>query len=135
MMKNTFLLLFFALCLSGCSCKPERIFEFIKNTGMFKGTGEVMAIGEFSKIESNFKKDLTNDSSKIELRLYNGRIPDLYENEANIARQCAKTYVELTESEDYQTIEVFIIKTSDLNPTEILYQSKYLFEVSSLIDE
>jgi len=102
---------------------------------MFKGTGEVMAIGEFSKIESNFNKDLTNDSSKIELRLYNGRIPDLYENEANIARQCAKTYVLLTESEDYQTIEVFIIKTSDHNPSEILYQSKYLFEVSSLIDE
>lgn len=108
--------------------------EFIASSSMFKGSGEVMAIGEFKRIESNFQKDLSNDRSKIELRLYNGTLPDLYDNEANIARQCAKTYVELSESEDYQSIEVFIIKTSDLNPTETLYQSSYLFEVASLID-
>ncbi|GAB3649738.1 hypothetical protein GCM10028791_15840 [Echinicola sediminis] len=123
------------LFLSSCSCSPEKLMEFIANTGIFKGSSELMTIGGFSRIESNFNKDFSSESSKIELRLYNGTLPELYENEANIARQCAKTYVELTESEDYQSIEVFIIKTSDMSPHETLYQSNYLFEVSSLLDQ
>ncbi len=102
---------------------------------MFKGQGEVMAIGHFNRIEANFQKDLSQEQSKIELRLFNGQLPELYENEANIARKCAKTYVEATESQDYKEIEIFIIKTSEDIPPQTLYQSSYLFEVASLIEE
>ncbi|WP_215223287.1 hypothetical protein [Echinicola shivajiensis] len=135
MKKNSFLILFLVCLLSGCSCNPEKLFELIANSSMFKGQGEVMAIGHFNRIEANFQKDLSQEQSKIELRLFNGQLPELYENEANIARKCAKTYVEATESQDYKEIEIFIIKTSEDIPPQTLYQSSYLFEVASLIEE
>ncbi|UCS95279.1 hypothetical protein KZP23_09835 [Echinicola marina] len=135
MNKFSFLILFLAYFLSGCSCNPEALIELIANSSMFKGQGEVMAIGHFNRIEANFQKNLSEQQSKIELRLYNGKLPELYENEANIARKCAKAYIEATESQDYKEIEIFIIKTSEEIPPQTLYQSSYLFEVASLSEE
>ncbi|WP_186757599.1 hypothetical protein [Echinicola salinicaeni] len=135
MNKFSFLILFLAYFLSGCSCNPEALIELIAKSSMFKGQGEVMAIGHFNRIEANFQKDLSEEQSKIELKLYNGQLPELYENEANIARKCAKTYIEATESQDYKKIEIFIIKTSEDIPPQTLYQSSYLFEVASLSEE
>lgn len=130
-----FILICSSLLLASCSCNPEKIFEMIANSSMFKGQGEVMAIGGFSRIESHFQKDFSNDSSRIELKLFDGKLPELYENEANIARKCAKTYIEASESEDYYEIEVFIIKTDEQIPSQTIYQSNYTFEVASLVDK
>lgn len=123
--------------LYSCSCNPEKIMEWMAKSPMFKGTPEVMAIGGFTSVTSNYSKSVVNDSSfsKIELRLYNGSLQELYENEANIARECAKTFVEASESEDYDKIEVFIIKTDEMNTSQILYQSQYLFDIDGLVEK
>ncbi|AWW31425.1 hypothetical protein DN752_15565 [Echinicola strongylocentroti] len=121
--------------LSSCSCNPEKLIEWIASSDFFKGSEEVRAVGGFGRVESSFHKDYNNDSSKIELRLYDGTLPELYKNEANIARKCAKVFIEASDSEDYQNIEVFIIKTDESDPFKAIYQSQYLFEVASLTKE
>ncbi|AGA78172.1 hypothetical protein [Echinicola vietnamensis] len=132
-LKSTYWLLFCSLIFaSGCSCNPEKLIQWVASSDLFKGTEEVKAIGGFGRVASSFHKDYGNDSSKIELRLYDGTHPELYENEANIARLCAKAFVEASDSHDYQDIEVFIIKTDANDPFKAIYQSQYLFEVASL---
>lgn len=124
------------LSLSGCSCDPERIMEWVASSSLFKGMEEVKAVGEFQRISINHSSHTDKDSSysKIEIRLFDGQIEDLYKNEANIARQCAQTYIKTSENEDYDQIEVFIIKTQESNPNQAIYQSQYLFKVNELID-
>ncbi len=134
--NTLFLLIILAGGISGCSCNPEKVIRWVfQFSNSLQAIEETRAIGQFGRVEANLKKELGEEASTIELKLYNGQLPELYENEANIARQCAKAFVMAFESEDYDEIIVFIIKTNENQHEQILYKSQYRFEMPSLTRE
>ncbi|MDN3669669.1 hypothetical protein QWY93_10060 [Echinicola jeungdonensis] len=122
--------------ISSCSCNPEKVFQIVSYfSSTFKGVEDARSIGQFGRVEANINKDLAHGVSTINLKLYNGKLPSLYENEANIARQCAKAFILGSDTEDYDEIIVFIIKTGNSQSEKIIYKSQYKFEVPSLVEE
>jgi hypothetical protein len=141
-MKNLVLIPFMLLAFSFTSCDGEKVmktmlwgFNKMAGEGYFP-SNEILALGEFEGAEVQVSKiyaDGQNEST-IEIRLHNGKSPELRFSEENIARKCAELYtLGYSKIKDYKTIKISFIQTDPYN-IENFAVSEYSFDVGDLLN-
>jgi hypothetical protein len=126
---------------SSCACDGETIvkgmmwgFSQIAGEGYIP-SAEIIALGEFESVEVNVSQEYTDGENQgtIELRLFNGKSPEMRMSEENVARKCAELYSQgYSKIEDYKTIKISFIQTDPFN-AENYAISEYTFEVKDLL--
>jgi len=140
-MKRLFLFLPFLILGSSCACDGERVFQTMM-WGMNKMVGEgyfpsaeIIALGNFERVEVSMQKSIQNGESnnEVELRLINGRGPQLHVGEEILARKVAELYTEeYSKIKEYDFVNIIFIQTDPYNPDN-LAMSEYSFRVEDLI--
>ncbi|MCL6259752.1 hypothetical protein M3O96_11680 [Aquiflexum sp. TKW24L] len=130
-----------SLFISSCACDGETMvkgmmwgFNKIAGEGYIP-SNEIMALGEFESVEVNVSQIYADgeDQSTIELRLFNGKSPEMRVREDNVARKCAELYAQgYSKIEDYKIIKISFIQTDPFN-AENYAISEYTFEVKDLL--
>lgn len=130
-----------SLFVSSCACDGETMVKgmmwgFSKIAGEgYIPSAEILALGEFESVEVNVSQEYTDGESQgtIELRLFNGKSPEMRMSEENVARKCAELYAQdYSKIEDYKTIKISFIQTDPFN-AENYAISEYSFEVKDLL--
>lgn len=133
--------LLLAQMLLGCACDSDKLakgffwgFNKIAGEGYFPSP-ELIALGEFEGVDVAVKQSWVNgeNESSIELKLYNGRSPDLLTNEANLARKCAEMYAaNYSKINDFKTLHILFVRTDPM-VVENYAVAEYNFEVKDLL--
>lgn len=141
MKKQTALLALIAGMLSSCACDPENLIkgamwgmEKMAGVGYFPSP-EILALGNFERVEVSMSKQHLDGETQaeIELRLINGKGPDMHYSEENLARKCAELYAkEYSKIYEYQTIRIVFIQTDPFQPDNMA-MSEYSFQVEDLL--
>lgn len=131
------------LWLSSCACDGETLLKTmmwsmnkLAGDGYFPSS-EIMAIGNFERVEVNMQKSFHDGVryNEVELRLINGRGPQLHVGEEIIARKVAEIYaVEFSKINEYDAVKITFIQTDPFNPDN-LAMSEYHFRVEDLISD
>jgi tRNA G10 N-methylase Trm11 len=128
---------------SSCACDGETIVKgmmwgFSKIAGEgYIPSAEIMALGEFESVEVNVSQSYTDgeNQSTIDLRLFNGKSPEMRMSEENVARKVAELYSQgYSKIEDYKTIKISFIQTDPFN-AENYAITEYTFEVKDLLNQ
>lgn len=141
-MKNLTFITILLLSFSMTSCDGDKVMKtmlwgFNKMAGEgYIPSQEILALGEFEGAEVLVSKIIENgkNESNLELRLHNGKSPEIRLSEENTARKCAELYaLGYSKINDYKTLKISFIQTDPFN-TENFAVSEYSFEVKDLLN-
>jgi len=136
MRSKIFILLFFLVTFSSCSCNPENLVKFaFKGIESMMGKGflpsdEIRMLGDFQGVNVSLNKssDEGENTSTIFLKLENGDPIKLGNQPEILARKCAEIYLrDFENAVDYQQITVQFIQTDPANSENFAMQ-EYIFD-------
>lgn len=136
MRNRIYILLFFIISMSSCSCNPENLAKFaFKGMESMMGKGfmpsdEIRMLGDFQGMNVSLSKSSVDgeDNSTIFLKLENGNPLKLGNQPEILARKCAEIYLrDFENASDYQQITVQFIQTDPTNPENFAMQ-EYIFD-------
>lgn len=126
---------------TSCACDGEKVFKALTwSMNKLAGDGyfpsqEILALGDFEGVEVNMQKRVEDGKNfnEVELKLINGKGPQMHQGEELLARHVAELYAkDYSKIQEYDVVKIIFIQTDPYNPDNLAI-TEYSFQVNDLI--